>query len=308
MRATGYLAPGFGLSYREVGPIVRLPRSGVPLIRRAIDGDRFDLVGAYPYTMCADWRVLAEEVDALAAGGAVSVVLVSDPFATEATIEALAAWSLCRPFKSHYVVDLRGDWRAARSETARRYARRALEVQDVAVVEGSATYADVFWAMYRNTIERHRLTGIQRLSRDIVARQLAVDGAVLSVARDAEGVAGALLSYDHGLTANGHLLALSERAYEARTTYALYEATLSAFEARGCRYYNLGGAAGARDDPEDGLAQFKRRWTGETRMAMLCGTILDADAAAALRAESGVVETGYFPHYRAPEGRFAWRP
>ena len=295
----GYLSPEYGATFQAFGEIITLSNSGLQLMRRPIDSGRFDLQGVYPYSMCRDWSGLADDARQLAETGAISVVLVADPFEEVAVRRVMRDWTVCRDFKTHLVVDLSEDWRARRSESTRRYTRRALALQDIAVAPDPSAHASEFWQMYQNTIERHGLTGIQRLSEEIIAAQLKVEGSMLVVARDDVGVAGALLSYFHGETANGHLLALSNRAHDIHTSHALYYGTLEAAEARRCRYYNFGGAAGLRDNPDDGLFQFKRGWAKHTRKSLLCGRILDPEGYRQLVDERAISSTEYFPAYRS---------
>ena len=50
------------------------------------------------------------------------------------------------------------------------------------------------------------------------------------------------------------------------------------------------------DDPDDGLAQFKRGFANAETVAYLCGAVLDHGRYAELVA--GQPETAYFPAYR----------
>lgn len=306
MNSPGYLSPKYGQTFRELGEIITLPHSNIQLIKRDITNNLFDLVGVYPLTMCRDWSKLAEDFNFIHETGAVSVVFVADPFETENVQNVLSDWSLCGRLKTQFVVDLHRDWRSERSKNVRNYTRRGLRIQRVEVVESNRSFAAEFWALYENTINRRNVFGIQRLSQGIVADQLEIDGAVLVVARDENAMTGAMLSYDHGLTANAHLIFLSGRAYEAQTSYALIYATLVALEERGCRFVNLGGPAGLNDDPSDGLFQFKSRWANDRRISLLCGEILAPEAYNALLEAMGLTEADFFPAYRSPGGPHEW--
>ncbi|MFZ5964885.1 GNAT family N-acetyltransferase [Thalassococcus sp. BH17M4-6] len=301
---TGYLSPAFGQSYAEFGTSLVLPRSGLQLLRRPLGADSFDYMGLYPYAMCADWSALAADLPDLAQPGAVSVTFVGDPFAAAEVQEATGDWALCRPFKTHYVTDLRTDWRRARPKEMRRIARRALEAHEMQIVADPVPLTDALWALYQTTVARHDVRGIQALSRDVVAQQLAVPGGLLMAAHDATGLAGAMLTFCHGATANLHLMFLDPRAHRQNTSYALIHATLEELEARGLHHANLGGAAGHDDAARDGLARFKKGWTTDTRSALICGKVLDAARYRDLC--GGAVPTGgFFPAYRAPGAAFS---
>jgi len=299
----GYLSPAFGQSYGDFGTPVRLPASGLQLLRRPLGPDSWDYIGPYPYAMCTDWSALDQDLSTLAIPGAVSLTFVADPFATGTVQKATRGWDLCRPFKTHYVADLTADWRRSRPKEMRRIARRALETHEMEIVADPAALAGTLWELYQTTVARHRVRGLQALSPATVAKQLAVPGGLLMTARDGAGLAGAMLSFCHGATANLHLMFLDPRAHRQNTSYALIHATLEALEARGLTHANLGGAAGHDDAARDGLARFKAGWTTQTRSALICGKVLDAARYDTLAGDAG--PGGFFPAYRAPGAAFA---
>jgi len=219
--------------------------------------------------MCSDWSGLNQDIDELRDGDAVSVVFVADPFQSEVVRLAAGRWEHCQHFKSHHVVDLAQDWHQARSKAARRVTRRVLEAHEVEVVADPVLMAEALWALYQTTLERKNVTGMQRLSLATIQQQLAIEGALLVAAHDPDGLAGAMLSYDHGGTSVCHLMFLSDRAHHNKTTYALIYSGLVELEKRGCRFANLGGPAGNDDDATDGLVRFKSRWTKTTRSALM---------------------------------------
>ena len=140
----GYLSPAFGQSYGDFGTPVRLPASGLQLLRRPLGPDSWDYIGPYPYAMCTDWSALDQDLSTLAIPGAVSLTFVADPFATGTVQKATRGWDLCRPFKTHYVADLTADWRRSRPKEMRRIARRALETHEMEIVaEGIETIEQV---------------------------------------------------------------------------------------------------------------------------------------------------------------------
>lgn len=295
---TGYLSEAFAQSYRSFGEIITLPQSGIPLLKREIDENHFDLAGHYPYTMSTRWSALREDEKFLRNSGAVSVVFVSDPFARDEVARATTDWNVSRDFKTHYVVDLKQDWRNSLNKEERRYRDLALESHSVQEVEIQEGHAKELWLLYQNTIKRHSVTGIAALSQEIIEHQLKVSGSVLIEARHEDHLVGAFLAYQHGLTGNSHLIFAAKKAYKLKTSYALYHFMLEAFEARGCRFFNFGGAAGVSGGKTDGLARFKRKWSNCERTSMLCGMVLNEEAYSRLTAATGR-SSEFFPAYRA---------
>ena len=308
---TGYLSAEYGQSFRPAGRIVTLPRSGLQLIEREIRPGASDLIGLYPYSMCRDFAALETKEDraALSATGAVAVSFVADPFAGDAVRAALAGWTVCRRFKTQFVIDLASDWRAARSRTVRRFVRRGAARQKITTTPADPSQAADFWRLYQNTIRRHGVSGIQRLSRAIITQQLGVPGAYM-VASSIDGrITGMALCYVHASHVSGDLICFDDRHYADYTSYVLFDAAAAHAEGLGCRWFNLGGPAGLKDDPEDGLYQFKRRWSRTTRETTLCGQVLNSPAYDRLCAEAECdPESAFFPAYRQPGSPYEWRP
>lgn len=308
MRAIGYGSVIYGESYREFGEVITLPRSRIQVLKRQIDGSCFDLVGLYPFNVSGHWSALDEDVESIRSRGAVSIVLVADPFAEQAARDALSHWSVCTPFKTQFVVNLREDWRAFRAKNVRNSTSQALRRQTFEVAEKPVTHAKTFWDLYSQSIERHAANGIQRLSQKAIATQLGVEGAILVLARRGEAVCGAMMSYDQGEVGHLHLVGQSQDGRTNRTSYGLIYRSLEVLEARGCIHANLGGPPGLVDDPEDGLARFKSRWARHRRTSLLCGQVLDPEVYESLVERSGCQPGTFFPVYRTPGGRFEWRP
>lgn len=281
-----------------------LPKSGLRLISREIRPGLTDLVGPYPYVMCRDWGAVAAEVRALE--GAVAISFVADPFAAETVRAACEDWALCRPFKTHFVLDLAGDWRGARSKNTRTCVRKGYDLQALETLAADPSYAKDFWRLYQFTLGRRSVGGLARLSEQVLAQQLAVPGGYLTVARRHGAITGMMLSYLQRSHATAHLVAFDGAYLQDHVSYALIDAAAAYAEAQGARWLNIGGGAGGAEDPSDGLYQFKRRWTRTTRQALLCGKVLDRGAYQALVAETG--DSAYFPAYRAPGGAYDWQP
>lgn len=293
-----------------MGRIVSLPESGLQLLERQIRPGLTDLVGLYPYSMCRDFAALAGPADqaALKSTGAVALSFVADPFSTETVRAVLADWAVCRRFKTHFVLDLAGDWRGARSKNTRYYVRQGHKAQSVETITAKASaHAAEFWALYAPAMRRLGATGIQKMSPDMIADQLAVPGVFLTLthAHEDGALTGAMMSYVHDSHVNAHLVCF-DTTHNA--SYVLIDAAAAHAESLGCRWLNIGGPAGMADDPSDGLYAFKRRWTPHQRETLLCGQVLDTSAYAALCAATQMQDAGFFPAYRAPGSIYEWHP
>ena len=101
------------------------------------------------------------------------------------------------------------------------------------------------------------------------------------------------LWFEHAGVVYNHLTASNAAGYANGANFALYAAAIDHFA--GAAVMNLGGGAGFEDDPDDGLAAFKRGFANAETRALLCGAVLDAERYAALRAGR---QTAFFPAYR----------
>jgi hypothetical protein len=141
---------------------------------------------------------------------------------------------------------------------------------------------------------------MRALSPRALAAMLAVPGAELFLAWLDERVVAAHLWYVQGEVAYSHLIGAAPEAYPAHAQYALYWQALSYFAER-VKYVDLGGAAGSSPGDGDGLERFKSGWANDSRMAYLCGRILDPERYWQLSEPAGVAGDAYFPAYRRGE-------
>lgn len=304
----GYMSADYAESFTDFSEIVTLPRSGIALMKRSIDHKLCDGLGLYPFTSSPNWEGLQCDMDRLREAELVSVAMVVDPFQEDAARDALATWDICHPFKTHWTVDLTLDWRRRRAKNTRNLINKARRLQKVSVNSNCAAIPEIFWELYQFNTIRHGIKGLQGLSLPIIRKQLQIANAFVFLAHEGKAVIGALICIDHGAVAHFHLMALSPRAYEVGTSYALLYAALEHFEELGCQCVNLGGGAGLVDDPADGLYQFKRRWATGQHSTLFAGLVLDEKAYAWLAARANAEKSDFFPAYRTPGGPFSWRP
>ena len=67
------------------------------------------------------------------------------------------------------------------------------------------------------------------------------------------------------------------------------------------RYVSIGGMAGLKEDPSDGLAEFKRGWANDKRTAHLCGRVFNRQKYEKLCQQKRTPGADFFPAYRAGE-------
>jgi hypothetical protein len=269
-----------------------VPEWGAAMLLRPIAGGGRDAAGPYPRTPLAKDADLLGGLERLRRAGLVSAVLVPDPlFAPDG--EALAtAFPICRPFKTHFVVD-RTAGAYAPSKHHRYEIRRALSRCAVEAVQ-LGDHLDDWTRLYAGLAERHEIKGPAVFSDGYFAL-LASDPTYEAFAARVDGrIVAMAIWFEHRDVAVNHLGASDGDGYAAGASYALYDFAIEHF-AR-CRQLDLGGAAGVAEAADDGLARFKRGFANAEATAFLCGAVLDPAAYARLTGDRA--STGFFPAYR----------
>ncbi len=279
------LAAGDGLRPIDV------PEWASFVLARPVAGDGEDAAGPYPRTPLGAEADLEAGLRRLADENLVSVVLVTDPLSAPLPHRLTAAFDPCRPFKTHQLIDrARGAYapsRHHRYEIRRAFSRCATKRVDLAVM------LEPWITLYNGLIDRRAITGAATFSPAYFA-MLAQDPTFVAFAATAEDRLVAMaIWFEHQGAVYNHLGASSEAGYAAGAGYALYDAAIAHFA--DAAVIDLGGGAGTADNPDDGLARFKRGFANSQAEALLCGVVFDR--ARYERLADGR-RTSFFPAYR----------
>ncbi len=264
------------------------------LVRPIPDSKWFDALGCYPLAVFGQNADLRGGLERLRRTKLVSVALVPDPL-TAPPYEALAdAFTICRAFKTHYLIDRNaGPVRFAR--THRRMIRKALKNCTFGPVDLLETL-DVWQTLYGHTVSRHRVTGIQNFAPSYF-RDLAKMPGVIAFAAQRHGqIIAMILWVRSGDIVYAHLEGSSSEGYKTQAIYGIFAAANEYFA--GCRIIHFGGTAGLDAADEGGLAYFKMGFANRQVTAYFCGSCLDADRYAVLTRNRA--QTSFFPSYRHP--------
>ena len=276
----------------DLGRPVRVDGWGGFVVARPTPaGGREDAVGAYPLAVIDRDADLPAGLAALADRGLVSLVLVPDPLASPPPERLADAFSLCRPFKTHFLVELSPNMEFSKHhrERVRRGARRC-RVERVALRDRLADWR----ALYAGLVDRKAIRGVADFTPAYFERLAEAPQLAAFAAFVGDEPAAMTLWFEHDGVVYNHLTASNPLGYANGANFALYGAAIDHFS--GAAVANLGGGAGLDDDPEDGLAAFKRGFANRETKALICGAVLDADAYAALC--GGRPPTRFFPAYR----------
>jgi hypothetical protein len=299
---TGYAHPTYAASFAEWGrPLFLAQSKGWLLMRNVPGSSAYDAMGCYPLFVCDDWAALPDDFDSWGED-IVCVSLVTDPFG-DYTEQFLRS---CFPdraiaFKEHFVTDLRQDPQTFVHPHHRRNARRASNEMTVETCENPISLLPTWNALYTNLVQRHNISGMTAFSEKCFATQLSVPGIVAFRAiRDNETL-GMLLWYRQANRAYYHLGAYSDKGYELRASFALFEHAIDYFASTDVEWLNLGAGAGRIADAQSGLSRFKAGWSTGARTAYFCGRVFDGARYQNLMRASNDTTSNYFPAYRAGE-------
>jgi hypothetical protein len=267
-------------------------RSSVVVREIAGDGGR-DATGPYPRAVLAADTDLEGGLARLAAAGLVSVVLATDPLAGARPERLAPTFSLCRPFKTHQIIErARGYDPAKHHRYEIRRAQARCQVERVSLGERLGDWR----ALYDGLVARHGIGGMAAFSEGYFAALAKMpDFEAFAAVVDGE-IAAMGIWFEHDGRACNHLGASNALGYANGASYALYAAAIERFAA--CEVIDLGAGAGLVDDPDDGLVRFKRGFVNAQATSWLCGAVLDDTRYRALSA--GRPREGFFPAYRAP--------
>ena len=297
----GYMHPEYARSLSAFGTPRELPRCGGWVLERQISGFAWqDAMGCYPLFACKDWAQLSLDLEDIGAN-LVSLALVTDPFGEyDEPYLRQCFKDVVIPFKEHFIVDLQRPLNDIVCSHHRYYAKKAFRNVSIEECKEPTQFADEWIMLYANLIDRHNLKGIKAFSREALARQLAIPGTVMLRVLHQGIIVGAHIWYVQGEIAYSHLTALSETGYAQGASYALYWFAIEHFSGK-VRWLDLGAGAGAKNDGMDGLSEFKRGWSTDTRTVYFCGRIFNSDKYAEIVQARGGAPTNYFPAYRKGE-------
>jgi hypothetical protein len=287
-----YACALYALALADMGSRVDVPEWETFVLSRTIPGkDSRDLSGAYPLAALSPDADIEGGLDRLKASGFVSLVLVPDPLRGPARQTLSDTFDLCRPFKTHQLVDTTRSYEPSKHHRDR--IRRGMRRCDVRVVR-LADHLACWTALYAGLAEKREIRGAAAFS-DGYFQALARDERMTAFAAFVdEALVAMTIWFAHDGAVYNHLTASNALGYANGANFALYDTAITHFRGRGT--INLGGGAGFADDPDDGLAAFKRGFANTTVEALLCGAILDPSRYSSLSAARE--SSGFFPAYR----------
>lgn len=293
--------PRYARSHEEFGTPRELPRCRGWILERRIPGfSDIDAMGCYPLFACRDWSQLHLDIEDLG-NELVSLALVTDPFGDYDEPYLRRCFpDVVIPFKEHYVVDLEKPRNKVVSKHHRYEVRKALRQVSVHVHPNPPEFLDVWMDLHRRLIAQHNIKGIVAFSRSAFAEQLSTPGMVVLWAGYRDEPVAAILHYLQDDVAYAHILGCTNIGYEQGALYALIGSAIDTFTGS-VHWLDIMGVPGAEDAGSEGLRQFKRGWTRETRTAWFCGRILNRERYAEIVRATGTSQARYFPAYRDGE-------
>jgi hypothetical protein len=265
--------------------------SGFVLVRSIAATDE-DAMGVYPRQVLPADADLRDGLARLAAVGLVSLVLVPDPSFSPPRDDLSAAFDVCRPFKTHQLIERTEGYAPSRNH--RQKIRRA---QSRCRVDRGllAAHLGDWRRLYDALSERHGISGVAGFPDahfEVLAQTPVFETFVAAVG---DAVVSMSIWFEHQGVAYYHLGASSPEGYAVGASYGLHDAAIQHF--CGVDRIDLGAGAGLLDDPEDGLARFKRGFANAEAQALICGAVLDRQRYGALTRGRGASD--FFPAYRA---------
>jgi hypothetical protein len=276
-----------------LGRTLEVPQWNAFVTARPIPGGAGeDAAGPYPLTVLAADADLAAGREMLAQAGLVSLVMVPDPLSGPGADAYRAAFEVCRPFKTHQLVEPRPGYEPSRHHRDRiRRGLRRCRIEAVRLQDRIGQWR----GLYADLIDRRSIRGPAAFAPGYFDALAEEPRLTTFAAFVGDILTAATLWFEHDGVAYNHLTAASALGRQNGAAFALYATAISHYGA--ASVINLGGGAGLGDDPNDGLAAFKRGFANASVEALLCGTVLDPPAYRRLCGSAA--PTTFFPAYRA---------
>jgi hypothetical protein len=287
--ATVAYAAAFGLG------LIDVEEWETALLTRPIPETKWlDALGCYPLSVFGQRPDLKAGLERLRQAGLVSVALVPDPVTSPAPEVLADAFEVCRPFKTHYLIDREaGPVRFAKNH--RWSVRKSLKNCSFEPIDLHENL-EVWQKLYAYTVSRHGVTGIQDFAPSYFRELAGMPEVTALAARHRGEIVAIILWVRSGDIVYAHLEGGSPEALQTQATYGLIAAANEHFA--DCRIIHLGGAAGLDAEAGDGLAHFKRGFANRQVTAYFCGSCLQIDRYTALAGAQP--PTSFFPAYRQP--------
>lgn len=289
-----YDLPPYGDSLCHHGTPCNLQGWDTPLIRRPIEDTSYtDCIGPWPYSTLPDnpdrIRVLHEDMIAQ------ELISFSACARPDQEIEA-AMWQAAGyeviSLKPHFVhrPHLPPPVHSAKTRSNISKARRHW---DTSLITPSETVCDLFSIWHHELNERKEMSLFTRLPHEHFQKLVGLPGCQMMTAKDAQGMAAAVILMITDNEIHCHAQAGAAHAYNHRAFYVLYDAILEQWGKTHCIY--LGGAPGGKDGP--GIERFKRRFANATSEVEMVRAILFPQTSAQLSQNRG--DPKWFPPYRS---------
>jgi hypothetical protein len=299
----GYRHPEYAQSFKNEGHPRLLEYSQGWIVERQapFNGRYIDAMGLYPLFSCKAWNSLPLDLELLRESDLVNLVLVTDPLLNDSERRLFTQFEVVRPFKTHYLAELKHSPEQTVSKHHAYYARKAAKEIDVEVVENPLSFLDEWQALYAQLIARYKITDMRTFSKDSFAKLLGMPDVFLYRALRKNRLVGSQIVLLQDDVAFAHLAAFTDEGYKLSASYILDWYALEHLRGK-ARIVNWGGGSSLTNIKKDGLAQYKRGWSTQQRTSYILGTVFDQTAYAKLCKEacSNKIAT-YFPVYRYDE-------
>jgi hypothetical protein len=288
-----YASAAYARVFEGLAEPLWTPAWGAYVLVREIPGGGRDAIGMYPLAPFAPDADIAGGLAWLKAQGLVSIGLVPDLSTAPPLADLQAAFGLCVPFKTHFLVEY--DQPVEFTKHHRGKIKRAAEKVRTEVV-ALADRLDTWCSLYDTLIDRHEIGGLSAFSRSAFESLAEMEGLTAVAAFAGDAIVSMHLWVADPVAGCGYslLAATSAEGYRLSAAYAVND--LSLRQLSHLSRVNLGGGAGLQTG-EDGLTYFKRGFSNAQAQAYFCAAILDEARYAALSGGTATPEVP-FPAYR----------
>jgi transposase-like protein len=246
---------------------LHVPAWGTYVLVREGPREALQATGMRPISPLEPSADMHAGMETLRQAGVTSVSLVAEPLFSPHPSVLEQAFTICRPFREHYFVDLEAEIHLHKKHRNRlNQARRVCTVEEVRLDEQLERWHELYAL---NVAARQIPQPFTRSHFEHLATLPSLR--TIAVLMDGE-IVGMTLWIGHGDTLYLHDGAADERGFENSATYPAVAHVIETERTR--RYLLLGGSTGIHDDPLEGLAMFRRGFSNGSVFSHLCSARL----------------------------------
>jgi hypothetical protein len=288
-----YDLPDYLYSLEHIGSKLNLPKSGISLVKRPIDGtNHFDGMGVWPYCTQPNPEVIQIFREEMISEGLISYFAILRPdYPASANAFKTNGFEIHK-LKEHFVYDpsLPEPCYSSKTRFNINRGKKLWKLEPIAL----QCYANEIASFHERLASLKSFSRITHLKSSHFTKLAKLQGVHTVGAFDKMGLGAVLITVHDGNEIHFHTLTGAERAYKKNAFYALYNDALERWGRSSLIY--LGGVPFSEN--AQGISRFKKRFSNRYASVEMVRIILNREISQELARNKNATANDWFPPYR----------